>query len=184
MSAPLPAASFKPSLLCSSLVSRITPLALHCAASLGADRILDAGPVPLSKKTGMPTVRLNEADMENKPCAFFSFPHRTGKELVVSCFPLSMLTPEALSRHIDRVYCTAAVALFADFKLAERNIELPASLLMGGLRKLHRVKRNAFDSLGGIEGFLYAEKKRFRVLERHTLLGGSLSCILTERIAV
>ena len=51
---------------------------------------------------------------------------------------------------------------------------------MEGLRLLCRSDISSFKERGGLEGLLYAERSRFRVVERHTLLGGSLNGILAE----
>ena len=42
--------------------------------------------------------------------------------------------------------------------------------------------KGCFKKHGGLEGLLYAERKLFAVCERHSLLGGSLACILAESL--
>ena len=74
----------------------------------------------------------------------------------------------------------APFVLLADFKVAERNIELPASLIMRGMMGMGTNAKGCFKEFGGLEGLLYAERKRFTVRARHSLLGGSLACILAQ----
>ena len=81
---------------------------------------------------------------------------------------------------IEAMHKAAPFALLADFKVAERNIELPASLLLRGVMGMGTGTKGCFKEYGGLEGLLYAERKRFAVRERHSLLGGSLACILAE----
>jgi hypothetical protein len=74
----------------------------------------------------------------------------------------------------------ASFVLLADFKVAERNIELPASLLVRGVMGMGTNIKGCFKEYGGLEGLLYTERKHFSVRERHSLLGGALICLLAE----
>ena len=153
----------------SLLVRNFAPLAERCAACVQADAVLDFGPIFLPSASGR--IRRFKAG-QNEDSG--------GNTLAFTGFPLSTLTPQALTSLLDAVHCRASFALFADFKVAERNIETPACLLMEGLRLLCRSDISSFKERGGLEGLLYAERSRFRVVERHTLLGGSLNGILAE----
>ena len=68
-------------------------------------------------------------------------------------------------------------------KTAERNIEIPACLLMAPFR-FSSGNKGCFAEYGGLEGLLYAERTRFQVLERRPLLGGSLLCVLCRCLPV
>ena len=156
---------------CALLARQFEPIVTACAATLKTDCLFDCGPVFLPPLTGMDVVRWPEG-AENK----------LGRQvpLAVSCFALSQLSPEALSARLDVMHSTSSFVLFADFKVAERNIEAPACLLMGGIKRLVSTPESGFTKRGGLEGLLYEERKRFAVRERHTLLGGALTCLLAE----
>ena len=82
----------------------------------------------------------------------------------------------------------AGLVLAAEFKLAERNLELPATLAAGGLMALagrgifsgrQIPADNDFMRLGGIEGLV--RQSRATVLERRTLLGGAAALLHLRR---
>ena len=152
------------------LARQFVPGIEKCAASLGAGAILDFGPAFLPAITGLSVTRGTGKDSSSKDATM----------LAVSCFPLSQLASNDLSTQLEAMHKAAPFVLFADFKEAERNIELPASLLMRGVMEMGASSKGCFKEYGGLEGLLYAERKRFTVRERHSLLGGSLACILTE----
>jgi len=133
--------------------------------SVLAESVLDFGPAFLPDTKGLKPQRWN-----------------TSKEgysarLAVSSFGLSLHNRESLAILLTDIHSSAPYALFADFKTAERNIEIPACLLMTPLR-LSSENKGCFAEYGGLEGLLYAERTRFQVLERRSLLGGSLLCAL------
>lgn len=173
-------ASTPSSFLCSGLVRFIEPVAVSCASSLGADTLLDFGPVPLPGKTSMKIECLGDYPWENIRTKTSKAGRKSQKTLSVSCFPLTLLSPDKLARLLDGILAVSSVALLADFKVAERNIEVPSCVLMAGIKHLCRAKDGSFTTMGGLEGLLYREGSRFRILERHTLLGGALACILVE----
>ena len=156
----------------SLLARHFVPAIKKCAASVGAGTILDFGPVFLPASSGLSVSRW--ADRESSPTA--------AVPLAVSCFPLSQLASGELSVQLEAMHKAAPFILLADFKVAERNIELPASLLMRGVMGMGAGAKGCFKKHGGLEGLLYAERKRFAVCERHSLLGGSLACILAESL--
>lgn len=180
----MPAASTNAStpstFLCSGLVRHIEPVAVSCASSLGADTLLDLGPVPLPGKNSMKIERLGNHPQEYIEPATSNAGLKSSKTLSVSCFPLTLLSPDRLASLLAGIQAGSSVALLADFKVAERNIEVPSCLLMAGIKHLCRAKDSSYAAIGGLEGLLYREGSRFRILERHTLLGGALTCILVE----
>ena len=154
----------------SLLARQFIPVIESCAASIGAKALVDFGPVFLPAITGLEYARGSGHALS---------PTKT-TPLAVSCFPLSQLASGELSAQIEAMHKAAPFILLADFKVAERNIELPASLLMRGVMGMGTGAKGCFKEFGGLEGLLYAERKRFVVRERHSLLGGSLACILAE----
>ena len=154
----------------SLLVRQFAPVIETCAASFGTKAILDFGPVYLPGVTGLSVTRWpgNESNTMG------------ATPLAVSCFPLSQLDSGELPPQLEAMHKAAPFILLADFKVAERNIELPASLLMRGVMGMGASSKGCFKEFGGLEGLLYAERKHFAVRERHSLLGGSLACILAE----
>lgn len=91
--------------------------------------------------------------------------------------------PEETGEALLRLALSAAqLVLAADFKLAERNLELPATLAAHGLAGLARLTEHlrrsepgfaghGFLRHGGLEGL--AHRAGAKVLERRTLLGGA-----------
>lgn len=155
------------SILHSLLMRHMRDHIASCAAAVPAGRILDFGPVPLVGAFPLPiepmrTVRTPQV------CPVSDIP-----ALAVSSFALDLLRPAELQQHLDAVHSAAHFALFVGFKEAERNIELPACLLFSGLRRIH-------SSGGNLEAVLYDERRRFRPRHRRSLLGGALTCILTD----
>lgn len=152
---------------CSVLGRQFLPTIKKCAASVQAQAVLDFGPVFLPEGNGCQRIGLDSG---------------AGGEmsLAVSCFGLSLLAREELAQLLHTIHEASPFVLFADFKVAERNIEAPACLLMSGLRRLAPASAGCFNTYGGLEGLLYAERTCFQVLERHSLLGGSLSCVLAR----
>ena len=151
------------------LARQFVPVIEKCAVSVGAGGILDFGPVFLPTITGIVCTLWSEHT-----------PSTTKAPLAVSCFPLNQLASGELSAQLEGMHKAASFILLADFKVAERNIELPASLIVRGVMGMGTNAKGCFKEYGGLEGLLYAEHKRFTVRERHSLLGGSLACILTE----
>ena len=150
------------------LARQFLPAVAKCAASVRAHTVLDFGPAFLPESEGIQRASRHE---QRK---------REEASISVSCFGLSLLSREDLASLLEAMHCAAPYALLADFKVAERNIEAPACLLMGGIRSLSPAKTGCFKSYGGLEGLLYAESARFEPLERYSLLGGSLSCVLVR----
>ena len=153
---------------CAVLARQFMPAIEQCAAAIKAHAVLDFGPVFLPERKGLCRARRNEQANQEKA------------GLSVSCFGLSQLTREDLLPLLEAMHCASPYVLLADFKVAERNIEAPACLLMGGLRRLAPADAGCFNTYGGLEGLLYAERARFQVVERHSRLGGSLSCVLAR----
>lgn len=153
---------------CSVLARQFLSAVATCAAAVHAPAVLDFGPAFLPEGEGIQRARRYE---QRK---------REEAHISVSCFGLSLLRKEDLASLLEAMHCASPYALLADFKVAERNIEAPACLLMGGIRSLSPAKTGCFKSYGGLEGLLYAERARFEPLERYSLLGGSLSCVLVR----
>ena len=153
----------------SLLVRQFVPVIEQCAALVGSGIILDFGPVFLPAIPGLAVTRWDEMKTST-----------TATPLAVSCFPLSQLNSSTFLAQLETMHKAAPFVLLADFKVAERNIELPASLLMRGIMGIRTSSQGCFKKYGGLEGLLYAERKRFAVRERHSLMGGALSCILAE----
>ena len=157
---------------CDLLARRFVPVLRECASSLGADIVADFGPVFLPPVAGLSLTREHAGTRR----AEGGFP------LAVSCFALSRLAPEELPAHLDALYRSSRFVLLADFKVAERNIEAPACLLAGSLRRFGAEHPSAFEAFTGLEGLLYAERERFAVKERFPLLGGALLAVLAEAL--
>ena len=153
------------------LARQFVPAIKECASMVCAESVLDFGPVFLPSIPGL----------ANIPCGKAS-PYPTGKTLAVSCFALSQLASDALAAQLEFMHKAAPFVLLADAKMAERNIELPASLFIRGMTGLGASKKGCFKEYGGLEGLLYAQSSRFAVRKRYSFLGGSLACILAECI--
>lgn len=70
----------------------------------------------------------------------------------------------------------AQLVLAADFKLAERNLELPASLAAHGLMALaSRAARKSFMQRGGIEGLVH--QSNALVLKRRPIFAGAAALL-------
>ena len=152
------------------LARQFIPAIKKCAASVDAGVIVDFGPVFLPTEAGLTVARWLGTESATM----------TATPLTVSCFPLSQLASAELSAQLEVMHKAAPFIMLADFKVAERNIELPASLLMRGLMGMGVNPKGCFKEYGGLEGLLYAERKRFAVRERHSLRGGALTCVLAE----
>ena len=100
--------------------------------------------------------------------------------LAVSSFGLSMLSEPLLVEQLQNIQALSQRVFFIDFKAPERNIEIPAAVLFGGIRRFCTPSDTLFRAEGGLEGLLHRERGRFRVLERYTRFGGGVSCILAE----
>lgn len=153
------------SLSSSVLVRHFIPVIKDCAVSVHEESVLDFGPAFLPDTEGLKPQRGNSSE------------EGYSAGLAVSCFGLSLHNRESLAMLLTAMHASAPYALFADFKTAERNIEIPACLLMAPFR-FSSGNKGCFKEYGGLEGLLYAERTRFQVLERRPLLGGSLLCAL------
>ena len=83
-------------------------------------------------------------------------------------FYLSLPQGEAL---LSLALTAAREVLVADFKCAERNLELPCITAAACLRGLCGVRGAAFIRAGGLEGMVH--RLELTVSERHPLLGGA-----------
>jgi len=155
----------------SVLVRHFIPVIEDCVASVHAESVFDFGPAFLPDTEGLKPQRWNSAE------------GRRLEGLAVSCFGLSLHDRASLAILLTSMHASAPYALFADFKTAERNIEIPAFLLMTPFR-FSSGNKGSFAEYGGLEGLLYAECSRFQVLERRPLLGGSLLCALCRCLPV
>ncbi|WP_446423868.1 hypothetical protein [Mailhella sp.] len=140
-----------------------------------AATVLDFGPVRLPALPGLylndglaPQDDLTPAARADGPC------------LAVCAFGLSLLSEHELSHRLATLSTASDYTMFLDIKAAERNLELPASLLLNGMRRLCGRTDSAFQRLHGLEGLLWREAERFQPVERRTLLGGGLSCVLVK----
>ena len=122
-----------------------------------------------------PTVQALRAEAGTLPCV----------RLAYTFFFLPAAQAQAL---LELALGAADLVLAADFKLAERNLELPATLAAGGLMALagrgifsgrQIPADNDFMRMGGIEGL--ARQSRATVLERRTLLGGAAALLHLQR---
>lgn len=122
-----------------------------------------------------PTVQALSAEAGALPCV----------RLAYTFFFLPAAQAQAL---LELALGAADLVLAADFKLAERNLELPATLAAGGLMALagwgfcsrRQIPANhGFMQRGGIEGL--ARQNRATVLERRTLLGGAAALLHLRR---
>lgn len=172
------------SALCAPLVRHAAPCLVDFILKTGARTVLDFGPVPLPKP-GL------EKRLNTGPTGTYNVfrSHSAGdatcrttpaETLAVTAFALSQLAPSSLSPLLDEIHAGAGHAIFLDFKVPERNIETPSALLFGAVRRFCDPSGRAFQSFGGLEGLLYRESARFQVLERRTLLGGGLLCVLAS----
>ena len=100
--------------------------------------------------------------------------------LAVSSFGLSMLSESLLVEQLQDIHALSQRVFFIDFKEPERNIEIPSSVLFGGIRRFCTPSDTIFRAEGGLEGLLRRERDRFRVLERYTRFGGGITCVLAE----
>jgi len=149
----------------SVLIRHFIPAIKFCVASVHAESVLDFGPAFLPDTEGLKPQRWNSAEER----------HSAG--LAVSCFGLSLNDRAKFGILLTSMHASAPYALFADFKTAERNIEIPACLLMTPFR-FSSGNKGCFTEYEGLEGLLYEERARFQVLERFPLLGGGLLCAL------
>ena len=122
-----------------------------------------------------PTVQALRAEAGALPCV----------RLAYAFFFLPAAQARAL---LDLALEAADLVLAADFKLAERNLELPATLAAGGLMALtgrgfcsrrQIPAEHGFMQRGGIEGL--ARQSRATVLERRPLLGGASALLHLRR---
>ena len=152
-----------------ALLRAALPNLADVARQTQAATVLDFGPVRLSSLGGL--------DLKDglTPSARTSAP-----SLAVCTFGLSLLSERELSSRLDALHAAADHAVFLDIKVAERNLELPSSLLLNGIRRFCGKKSSAFRRLHGLEGLLWREAERFQTLERRTLLGGGLLCVLMK----
>ena len=161
------------SILRRSLLVPFQPVVEAYAVRVHADHLLDFGPVPFPAEKRVPLIPAYEERRGLQGRG-----ERAG--LALSSFALSQLEGAALGAHIEEIHRTARAAVFIDFKVAERNIELPATILFGAMRRWSSPASEAFRLAGGLEGLLHAECHRFRILDRQTRMGGGLYCILAE----
>ncbi|MBQ4077049.1 MAG: hypothetical protein IJD65_05200 [Mailhella sp.] len=155
---------------CAVLTRQFLPIIAQCAASIHTHAVLDFGPAFLPEHTGTDIRRIGQQTQKGI----------TEAGLSVSCFGLTLLAKESLASLLEAMHEASPYVLLADFKVAERNIEAPACLLMSGLRSLSLTNTGCFETYGGLEGLLYAERARFQPVERHSHLGGSLACVLAR----
>lgn len=150
------------------LIARSVEPELFRLASREDARILDLGPVWLPAE-------------EASICRFPpDSPHGMndgGRVLAVTCFGLSSTPEEGRAPLFERIHQLAELAFFLDIKEAERNLEIPASLMMRGLARISGKYCQDFHKKGGLEGLLYEQRDRFAVLSRLTLLAGGLSAV-------
>ncbi|VZH35363.1 conserved protein of unknown function [Desulfovibrio sp. 86] len=83
-------------------------------------------------------------------------------------FYLSLPQGEAF---LSLALAAASEVLVADFKCAERNLELPCAAAAACLRGLCGVRGTSFMRAGGLEGMVH--RLELTVSERRTLLGGA-----------
>ncbi|OXS29023.1 MAG: hypothetical protein BCS36_06470 [Desulfovibrio sp. MES5] len=83
-------------------------------------------------------------------------------------FYLSLPQGEAL---LSLALTAAREVLVADFKCAERNLELPCAGVAACLRGMCGVRGTLFMRAGGLEGMVH--RLELTVSERHTLWGGA-----------
>ena len=156
-----------------SLLESFQPVVEEYAIRARADSLRDFGPVPFPAgklRAVTPAVgEFGEASCRGG-----------GTVLALSSFALSQLSSSELAAHLEEVHRSAQMVVFVDFKVAERNIELPATMLFGVLRRACSPASNAFRLTGGMEGMLHEERQRFRIVERRTRMGGGLYGILAE----
>ena len=157
---------------CAVLARQFLPIIAQCAASTHAQAVLDFGPAFLPERTGTGIRRISPQTPKGLAEA----------GLAVSCFGLTLLSKESLASLLGAMHAASPYVLLADFKVAERNIEAPACLFMGGVRRLTAGEAGCFKAYGGLEGLLYAERARFQPVERHSLFGGSLACALVRSL--
>ena len=139
--------------------------------------MLDFGPVFLPDKADS----LAERPLIRAASARSSTLSATPLPRVALCsFGLSTLTEQELSQQLTALHAEAEYAVFLDFKVAERNIELPACALLAPFRRMTCRRDSLFPTLSGLEGLLFRERSRFAPLQRYTLGGGGLICILTQ----
>ena len=91
-----------------------------------AATVLDFGPVRLSSLGGL--------DLKDG----LTSARTSAPSLAVCAFGLSLLSERELSSRLDALHAAADHAVFLDIKVAERNLELPSSLLLNGMRRFHR----------------------------------------------
>lgn len=102
--------------------------------------------------------------------------------LVPVAFPLtSSSSKQELKELLEKKLSQSDYLAFVEFKLPERNLELPAYLLASPLRLLTSSQANLLKKEGGLEGLLYCERQHFSVISRKSLLGGALICALVQR---
>lgn len=158
---PTPPALFR------ALLRSALPCAADFARQTQAATVLDFGPVSLPAMDGL----IIQDGMQGALCA----PRPC---LAVCSFGLSRLSEYELASRLDALHAAAEHVMFLEFKMPERNLELPSCLLLSGLRRLYGQKDCALQTMHGLEGLLWRESARFQPVERRTLLGGGLLCVL------
>ena len=103
--------------------------------------------------------------------------------IAVISFPLTTASSlQELAERLEIKLHQERYLAFVEFKLPERNIELPAYLLTAPLRFIASSPAKLLKKEGGLEGLLYRERQHVSVLRRQTLLGGTFSCILVRSL--
>jgi len=161
--------------LLQSLLVNLRPLVEGYVEGLPDSSLLDFGPVPFP--SGARSFRrFYSSSNEVNPSRITA----GGTSFAVSSFGLSMLSEPFLFEHLQSIHTFSQRVFFIDFKEPERNIEIPAAALLGGIRWLCSSSDNMFSKEGGLEGLLHRERGRFRIIERYTRFGGGIICILAE----
>lgn len=153
------------------LLSQALPVLKTAVEACGAEAVLDLGPVPLpdtlDSLAGCPIIR---DDTLPAPRPLFA----------LCSFGLSTLSELELAHQLEFLYSKAEYVALLDFKVAERNIELPACALLSPFRRMSCNRDSLFNALNGLEGLLFREAPRFTPSQRYTFGGGGLTCILTQ----
>lgn len=161
------------SCLLRSLLVPFQPVVEKYAIRARADSLRDFGPIPFPAGKQVSII-----SAVGEGCGASC--HDGGTVLALSSFALSQLSGSVLEAHLEEIHRSAQTVIFIDFKVAERNIELPAAMLFGALRRFCTHASNAFHRAGGMEGLLHDARHRFRIVERETRMGGGLYCIWAE----
>ena len=143
--------------------------------------LLNFGPVSILSVTELPVIEaIGTAPQRHdhgQSAEAYDSASSSCSRLAVSIFTLSRLPLTERFQLLTAMREQAEYLFLADFKLPERNIEIPGSFFLRGIACLAFPLQQDFIRSGGLENLVYLEKSLSPV-RRATRLGGGIQCIL------